>query len=90
MDRWTIYGVLKACREGRENRALKEPYLKIVQSEISIKDIEEMNLVEVKEGLLEFLTTVAFINKDNPTEREDKLFTAKDVMDKTMESIRRE
>lgn len=73
VNRWIIYNALKSCREERGNRLLRQPYLNFVQSKVSIKIIEDMNPLEVKEGLLEFLTTVACIPKNEPIEVAEKI-----------------
>lgn len=88
MDRWTIYGVLKACREGRGNSILKQPHLKMVQGKISVKMIEEMNPVEIKEGLLEFLSTVALIPKIKPIELEEDITNGEELEEKRSRSYR--
>ena len=54
-----LYSVLKMTREGKDNEPIDNPwYVNQIKSEISIKDIEEMNAKDVKEAVINYLQVI--------------------------------
>ncbi|MTK13908.1 MAG: hypothetical protein F8N39_18155 [Clostridiaceae bacterium] len=54
-----LYSVLKMTREGRDNELLEDKwYIEQIKKEITIRDIEKMKSVEVKEAVINFLKAI--------------------------------
>lgn len=58
MDWNVLYSILKETREGKGNIPLNEEYANRINSRISIKDIEKMELSEVKEAVISYLEVI--------------------------------